>query len=163
MTNAPPDTIVKIAVDTANKGPCAKSKRGVVIFEANASGGVVYGNAHNSPPWPFECSRTDACRKDCGRICVHAEQRAILQFLGNDFATRPIGRHVEYQLVHVKTVNGVLVTSPDGPSCDQCSKLVLEVGIQTVWLYVAEGIWAPWAATSFHQRTLRNLGLHDHL
>ena len=83
--------------------------------------------------------------------------------LGDEYATRPVGRRVEYHLVHVKVVDGKLATSPKGPSCDQCSKLIVEAGIHTVWLYTTEGAWSSWDGSGFHQRTLRNLGLHDHL
>ena len=167
MPHAPPDIIIATAVHVASIGPCAKSKRGVVIFGRNDAGLLeVYANAHNSPPWPFECSGTDACKKDCGRICVHAEQRAIMQMLRPDDVERALRvyqKRPELELVHVKVVDGKLVASPDGPSCDQCSKLIVEAGIRTVWLYCTDGAWSSWDASGFHQRTLRNLGLHDHL
>lgn len=157
---APPQSIIDAAVRTASLGPCAKSKRGVVIYRMETNP-VIHGDAHNSPPWPFECSSTDACKKDCGRICVHAEQRAILQWYSDDYVTRPIGRHVDYDLVHVKVVDGKLVPSK-GPSCEQCSKLIVETGITSVWLYNG-GAWDRYNASTFHQLTLRHLGLHSHL
>jgi deoxycytidylate deaminase len=167
--NAPPELIVSLAVDTANRGPCAKSKRGVVIYSVATAGGVgvIWGNAFNSPPWPFECSNTDACKADCGRICVHAEQRAIIQALtpSETELRHPLAGdpRAELHLVHVKTVDGKLVPSPGGPSCDQCAKLILEAGIRTVWLYVQDGVWSRYDAAGFHQATLITNKLHRHL
>ena len=171
--SAPPDIIVSLAVDTANRGPCAKSKRGVVIYElaesvaARDGGNVgrIWGLAYNSPPWPFECSGTDACKKDCRHICVHAEQRAIIRAClveGEATGNLNLGKR-ELYLVHVKTVDGKLVPSTDGPCCEQCSKLILEAGIRFVWLYVAENQWSLYDATGFHQSTLIACNLHRHL
>lgn len=162
----PPDLIISLAVDTANRGPCAKSKRGVVIYDLGTPERAVpyiHGNAFNSQPWPFECNASDACKAACGRLCVHAEQRAIMQMLRPNKIER-VERQYEtpkpdLQLVHVKTVDGKLVPSTDGPSCDQCSKLIVEAGIRTVWLYADEGAWSCWDATMFHQATLRHLKL----
>lgn len=160
----PSPRIIDAVVRTASLGPCAKSKRGAIVFKRNPE--RIYGNAHNSPPWPYECSKGDACRKDCGRICVHAEQRAILQMLAGDYEPRPPyvpNAHFGYELeiVHAKVIDGKLVGSKE-PSCDQCSKLIIEACIQRVWLFDGAS-WNSWDAASFHKATLRNLSLHVNL
>lgn len=160
MIPTPPELIVSLAVDTANRSPCAKSKRGVVIFEAGGTVGTIYGNAFNSQPWPYECNSSDECKAACGRLCVHAEQRAIFQMLrpGDiELALRQWQRpaDLELQLLHVKTVDGKLVPSRQ-PSCDQCSKLIVEVGIRRVWLYEGEGAWSCYDAVTFHRYTLKH-------
>lgn len=155
----PSGRILDAVVRTASLGPCAKSKRGAIVFSRNPE--VIYGNAHNSPPWPYECSKTDDCKKDCGRICIHAEQRAILQMLAGDYQPRPSYREVELEIVHAKAVDGKLVGSRE-PSCDQCSKLIIEACVSRVWLFDGTS-WNSWDAASFHRATLRNLGLHVNL
>lgn len=169
----------ELAVAAANASPCAKSKRGVVIYsrktnvdiESNdwnwAGRFTIHGNAHNSPPWPYECDGTDACKANCSRVAVHAEQRAILQSGAGVFPRWPnflqTGVKVETHLVHVKTVDGKLVPSPKGPSCDECSKLIVETGVDYIWLYETEGAWNCYSAYEFHRITLRNCGLHIHI
>jgi deoxycytidylate deaminase len=157
--NAPPDLIVALAVDTANRSPCAKSKRGVVIYEAGATVGAIYGNAFNGQPWPYECDGSDACKAACSRLCVHAEQRAIMAMLRPSEIELAMRRYIspppELQLVHAKTVDGKLVPSRE-PSCDQCSKLILEARISRVWLYEGDGYWSSYDAGSFHRHTLKN-------
>ena len=169
--HAPPDLIIALAVDTASRGPCAKSKRGVVIYgpHPDFETPMIFGNAWNAQPWPFECDKSDACKAACGQLCVHAEQRAIFQMLlpPMDELHRFVrDKRVRYpdpgslSLVHVKTKDGKLVPSPKGPSCAECSKLVLEnKWIGTVWLYEVEGHWSQYTSTHFHRTTLVNLGL----
>lgn len=172
IENPPPDLIIALAVDTANRGPCAKSKRGVVIYGLDPYQGdvpLIFGNAWNSQPWPYECDGSEACKAACGRLCVHAEQRAIMQMLcpsPTDLARFTFKDKVKYPdpgslaLVHVKTVDGKLVPSPKGPSCDQCSKLIVEnKWIGTVWLYEGEGYWRGYDTTTFHRKTLIACGL----
>lgn len=137
-----------------------------------------------SPPQTRACDGTESCRRDCAKICSHAEQTAI--------TTALVGRSGEYlsglQLIHAKTVNGELVAG-GGPSCWQCSRLVVEVELDGVWLYedvanvrfermligmppgmppppgrkhvrhVSE--WRYYTALDFHRATLKACGLHD--
>lgn len=151
MIEAPPDYVIEAARLAAMQSPCAKSKRGVVLFnprqaEREAStvpsvpdaveraafraNFVIVSGGFNGPPAPFVCRDTMVCRSACRDVCLHAEQRAIIAALGGD--------DVEYlELVHVKVVDGVVV--PGGaPSCLQCSKLVVDVGIRGVWLFEAQ-------------------------
>lgn len=170
----PPDLVVSLAVQTAGRGPCAKSKRGVVIYGPEPESGTptIYGNAFNSQPWPYECDGTDACKAACARLCVHAEQRAILRMLmpsKDDLAMFIVDGKVSYpkpqslSLVHVKIdiVHGkpMLAPSPKGPSCEQCSKLIVENRwIGHVWLYNGGG-WDRYSPERFHRSTLIACGL----
>jgi deoxycytidylate deaminase len=151
----PPQVVIDLAVQNAMKSPCAKSKRGVVIYSHGLYGELfIDGVGFNGPPWPFECDGSDACKRDCPRVAVHAEQRAI-------YAATDLSR--ETFLVHVKVVDGELVPGK-GPCCDQCSKLILDAHIRHVWLYEdggnGVGMWIVYEAAGFHRVTLRACGLH---
>lgn len=174
----PSDAIIEIAVDAAKRSPCAKSKRGVVIFERGITSFRIHSVAHNSPPWPYECDGSAACQANgnCWRVAVHAEERAILD--GGKLrvgTSHQVG--LEIELLHVKVVDGELVPGK-GPSCELCSKLILEAGIDRVWLFQADeseerwppgiepvrrGVWNSYDALGFHRITLRNLGLYCHI
>lgn len=170
MIEAPPDYVIEAARLAATQSPCAKSKRGVVLFnperhdEYVRSVGVtsaqslrptvVVSNGFNGPPVPFECKDSLVCRGWCRDVCLHAEQRAIIDALGCDDVE-------DLELVHVKVVDG-LVVAGGGPSCLQCSKLVAEVGLRGVWLFEAspvEGKWRFYSATAFHEATLASNGI----
>lgn len=114
----------------ATQSPCAKSARGAALFYVTGNGTeVTIAVGFNGQPEGFACTGTDACRRDCAKLCVHAEQRALQQ-LGNDDRE---GNDI-IDLVHVKVVGSKVV--PGGsPSCWQCSRLVVEAGIRGVWLF----------------------------
>jgi deoxycytidylate deaminase len=135
------------AVYFANRSPCAKSKRGVVIF--NESGICAAG--YNAPPEPFVCTGDNDCRDACGKTCVHAEQAALLEYDGHGLRGQP-------QMLHVKTVDGVAV--PSGPpSCWQCSKLILASGIVSgIWLLHEDGL-RLYDPVTFHRMTLQYCSL----
>ena len=141
------DQALILAIDEANRGPCAKSQRGVILWS-----GEYFVTAYNAPPWPLRCTGTDACRKACGKICVHAEQAALLKF---DWSLKPHGRDVH--MLHVKTVDDVKVASGP-PSCWQCSRLILEAGVDYMWLLHDDGL-RRYAALEFHRLTLQHCGL----
>lgn len=63
------------AVEAARTSPCAKSKRGVVVFHPVTG---RWAAASNGPPSPFVCDGSVACRAGCRDVAVHAEARAIL-------------------------------------------------------------------------------------
>lgn len=90
------------AVKVAMLGPCAKSRRGVLIVDPNT--GKIDGWGFNAQPEPFACDGSDACRAACGKLCVHAEVAAML-----DAGGLVRGAH----LIHVKAVDGKAV--PSGP------------------------------------------------
>lgn len=71
-------------------------------------------------------------------------------------------------MLHTKValVDGLWVSVPGGPpSCSDCSKLILEAGIDGMWLMEKrEGEARPvrYTASEFHEQTLRNCGLHPY-
>lgn len=141
MKDEPPESAVLHAISIAKMSPCAKSKRGATVYEVDADGDLVciVNAAFNGPPGfrAFStCGGSDECRRDCGKICMHAEERAIVAINKDEwqrFGDR--GMHLQHlELVHVKVVNGSLVPG-GGPSCWQCSRTVLDEQIGAVWLY----------------------------
>lgn len=138
----PPVYAIEAAVAFAVTSPC-RSKRGVVIWGTHFVSG-----AHNSPPAGFACTGDVFCKATCATTAVHAEQRALL-LAGQ--------RSRGLSMLHVKTVDGELVAS-DKPRCVACSKLILDAGITTMWLYLAGG-WRSYTAAEFHALSLANSGL----
>jgi deoxycytidylate deaminase len=126
----PPPNAVEEAVFTAKRSPCAKSKRGVAVYAR--SGSEVVGAGFNGPPLTTPCAGTDACRQSCSKVCVHAEIRALRQ--AHAVAHRSRHSMAYFDAVHVKVVDGALVAG-GGPSCWQCSREVLDVGLGGFWLY----------------------------
>jgi hypothetical protein len=126
--STPPDFAIRAAVEAGKRSPCAKSKRGAAVFNPEDPDPFVFGVGWNAQPEPFACTGSEACRASCGKLCVHAEARAI-RGLGSAIA---LARRLE--LVHAKVVDGGLVGG-GGPSCWQCSREVLDVGLAGVWLY----------------------------
>jgi deoxycytidylate deaminase len=129
----PPEHIIRFAIEASVRSPC-QSKRGVAIW----SGEDLISTGYNHKPKPFACDGSDECKAHCNKDAVHAEQAAII--CGN--------RVHRCQMLHVKTRDGLLVTS-GGPSCLQCSKLILEAGISFMWLYHEHG-WRRYGAVEFH-------------
>lgn len=151
----PPEELVHIATTVASCSPrrksCAKSNRGVVIYRPGYLVGEaeVLAVSRNAPPVPFRCDGSSQCREACNRVAVHAEESALLK-CGYYYAHGS-------ELVHVKTVNGSLVPSGD-PSCWQCSRMMVDVGIRKIWLFQKDG-WRSWSAEAFHSDTLAACGL----
>ena len=134
----PPSHIVQLAVEASLCSPC-RSKRGAAIF---------YGNdliqcGHNYKPGARACDGSVTCKATCRADAVHAEQNALLAAGSRSYRA---------ELLHAKTVDGALVAS-GGPSCVQCSKLILAAGISAVWLYEADG-WQRYDAEAFHLLSL---------
>ena len=149
----PPPNVVRAAIRIARVSPCAKSKRGVVTFDWVG----VRTTAHNAPPRGFTCDGSDACRASCSKVAVHAEQRALLL---DDIVAGE--ERLPKEMLHVKVVGGALVPS-GGPSCPDCSKLILESGIVAMWLYElrdGQPTWIRYEAAEFHRQTLVACGLH---
>jgi len=150
----PPSYVIEAARKAALESSCAKSKRGVALFNRRdvdrlpqlgqltgltpvteairqrAEHAAIAAIGFNGQPPPFMCSGSDLCRRDCGKLCLHAEERAIRAAGALDA--------VDLELVHVEVVDGQVV-SGSGPSCWQCSRLVVEVKIRGVWLYESLG------------------------
>lgn len=94
--------------------------------------------------------------RGCRRM--HAEQRAIIRAVGCD----DVG---DLELVHVKVVDGKVVAGK-GPSCLQCSRLVVETGLRGVWLFERDEDdrgdrerWVYYTAVAFHEATLACEGI----
>lgn len=140
---SPPQHVIDFAVEISQWSPC-QSKRGVVIF----IGDDFVSHGYNYKPQGFGCDGSNTCKATCREEAIHAEQQALLT-VGNGAAGA--------EMVHVKTVNGALVAS-GGPSCVQCSKLVLVSGIAGFWLFHKDG-WRRYDAVEFHRLSLE--GAHD--
>lgn len=151
MTSQPDPYIIQYAVAQAGKSPCQKSKRGVCIF--NLEQGVIISSGFNSPSkGAGSCTGTETCRKNCSRVCVHAEQAALLQAMS--YGCRITG----LDMMHIKVVGGQPVEGGP-PSCSDCSKLILASGIRFMWLLETGRGWVRYSAKEFHMETLRNCGL----
>jgi deoxycytidylate deaminase len=135
------------AVKAAKNSTC-KSQRGIVIW--NRKHGLMT-SGWNALPKPFKCDSSEACRANCAKTAVHAEQAAILAF---DYINISIK---DCEMIHVKIVEGKAVVS-EKPSCWQCSKLILQAGLKSMWLYQKEG-FVEYSAEEFHRQTLINCGL----
>lgn len=160
MTDKPPQEAIDDAITAANWSPCAKSKRGVAIFRHFPSDhvgvSIVISSAYNGPPSNYGCDGSEECRAACARRCVHAEVRAIREAQYNDGLSR-------CDAVHVKVINGTLVAG-GGPSCAECAREVLDVGLSGFWLYegrkdAASGLWVRYTAEEFHRASLQAAGL----
>lgn len=138
---------LKLAVKAAKKSKC-QSQRGVVIWHRKYG---LMTSGWNAPPKPFKCDGSDACRANCAKTALHAEQAAILKF---HFINVLIS---DCEMIHVKIIDGKAVTS-EKPSCWQCSKLILASGLKAMWLYQKEG-YVRYTALDFHQKTLVNCEL----
>lgn len=158
----PAQYMIEVAELTARKSPCAKSKRGVVIFKdryLDGSDVTTVAVGFNGPPHPIVCLENQDCARDCGKRCVHAEMRALRDM------PRSGGQFV---MLHVKIGDDGLVTGGGGPSCWQCSREILDFKIiHGVWLYQLDdgqppggaARWRYWEAAEFHRETCLALGI----
>lgn len=152
---SPPGLILDAAIDAARRSPCAKSKRGCVVFPSDLDGFVGVG--WNGMPSDAPCSDDDFCRARCGERCVHAEVRAIRD------AFRTLGDSEgmdNFEMLHVKIVDGALVAG-GGPSCWRCSAQILDAGIAAMWLFEKQPLhpgsgpsWVRYSALDFHDISL---------
>jgi len=141
---------LKAAIATAVHSPCAKSKRGAVIW--NRDLGVV-AQGYNHPPHPYKCGVDEQCREACSKINIHAEQAAL-----QDFYIFNCGKDLsKFDMLHVE-VEGSKPIPSGPPSCWQCSRHILESGLSGMWLLTALGL-QRYTAREFHETTLQNLGL----
>ena len=140
------------AIIAGKRSGCQKSRRGVVIFQPGDQRlQPIMGFGTNGPPRPFLCTDDVHCRSVCNKICVHAEEAALLmagqQARGAELlhiklvwaGSSPIPEGVHAEVVHSR-----------GPSCWQCSRAILHAGISRVWLLhsqefaFAPGTVSPW-------------------
>lgn len=133
------DDVLPFAIEAARQSPC-QSKRGVVAWDGDG----IISVGFNHQPKPFICDGSDRCKRTCGKSAIHAEQSAILH--GNQTRLRGAS------MLHIKVVDGKPVDSM-GPSCAECSKLMLEAGIQRMWLFHSSG-WKCYPIAEFHWRSV---------
>jgi deoxycytidylate deaminase len=149
---APPKETLERAIAAATHSPCAKSKRGVCAYKESAIGAsfgepfTIIATAFNGPPSTLTCDNSGNCRQNCGKLCVHAEARAVRQVARN---SQP-----DYiKLVHIKVVDGQPVPG-GGPSCWQCSREILDVGLGGIWLFEAQRWHAEVVCGTCNQKTV---------
>lgn len=141
--NQPPQAVIDHALYVAAWSPCAKSKRGVVVW-CPVTGNVI-GDGFNGPPRGFECLGREACRGTCSLRCVHAEMRALEDARAEICSTsvaaelaRRVGAMSMFDLLHVELSPDGGIVACNGPECAQCSKHIVDSEfIGRVWLYVA--------------------------
>ncbi len=137
----PPEFAIQRAVKAAVRSVC-RSQRGAAIWE----GSKFISAGFNRQLPPLTCDHSDACKATCRLTALHAEMDALLR-----------GRYVEgADMLHVKVLDQCLVPS-GGPSCVQCSKLILASGIRYMWLFQSGG-WHRYTAADFHHMSVRASG-----
>jgi hypothetical protein len=189
---SPPLFAARMALTMARLGPCRKSRRGAAVYRSvpevgvlgarhyaipvkNASAGA--GAGFNGPPMTLAiggarpawatCDGSEACRRDCGRRCVHAEVRAVMALLEEDRAMAP---HLHMVHVKIPAHGEEMPPRPDGlsdhaglpsggPSCIDCSKFLLDACFGGIWLYESRG-WRYYTAAAFHHATVASTGVH---
>ena len=167
---------ISLAVETARKSPCQKSKRGAVAFarrtmyRANEVGRVmtVFESGYNHPPPPLACSGSEQCRGACRCLCDHAEAIAVSKWLtmhggGKDGAAMFDVVHIELRPDEAGVWEPVAFDregQPKGPSCITCARDMLRAEARLVWLWGVEG-WRWWYAQDFFRDTLEELKLVD--
>jgi len=188
---SPPKWAIDFAVGTACMSPCQKRKVGISVYrciEALGSGiertertGISGFNGPpvsrcgtlTTPPASGHCDGSKACRDSCGRRCVHAEFRAIDTI--STYGRRYSLTTDQMRMVHVKLDGAGKLIPNDGPSCVECSKHILDVGVGGIWLYqdsvwhtvldaqereAIEPRWIYYDAERFHRETCVRLGVY---
>lgn len=171
----PPEHAVEAARQYAIHSPCSKSKRGAVaIFNGKVIGGGFNGKPAGTGILPgyavqVPCPGDDACRANCGKMCVHAEIRAIRNTLRNNVGLLDrellLGGMTGITILHVKVVDGKVVAGGP-PSCLPCATEMLDAGIGYMWLFQGLDLqgnprtdgdrWVFYTMYSFYQETVRN-------
>lgn len=133
----PPAFVLDQIERMAGCSPCAKSKRAAIVYDPVTR--KQWGCGYNTLPKPMACDGSEACRRDCAKICLHAESMAIQAALvhhtaANGAGPDGVGQLAGLEMLHVKVVDGQVV--PGGPpSCWQCSREILEHELAGFWLY----------------------------
>jgi deoxycytidylate deaminase len=137
----------------ASKGPCQKSRRGVLMV-----GDGYMAIDRNAPAGGRTCDGSPACAASCASTCNHAEERAVIAAMRRGYTL------ARAHMIHVAVTADGTPRDKAVPGCVTCSRLMLEAGVEHVWLW--GGIparWQSWTADAFHTATLANLALHDPL
>lgn len=66
----PPPALLEAAVRAGQLSGCQKSKRGAALLDYDKLPALGWNY-----PAIGTCDGSEACRRDCAKICVHAEQR----------------------------------------------------------------------------------------
>ncbi len=138
---------IKTAILEAEKSVCSKSKRGVVIVKKLSDENVVVGKGYNTPALGRICYPKH-CYNICNQYCIHAEQNAIFNALSN------VHNLKNSRLYHIKVKDGEVKNSGQ-PSCIECSKLILKVGIEGIVLKHDEG-YGLYSSEEFYDLSLNS-------
>ena len=105
MTEPPPGVIAR-ALERAMGSGCQKSRRGAAVFRWFVPPHpLILGSGANRPA-QGACDGSAECRRDCSKICLHAEQVALLAAGGDAEGA---------EMVHVKVdATDALVPSATG-------------------------------------------------
>ncbi len=186
----PPAFAIADAEAAAARSPCQKSRRGASVYRMLTELGAVdgwlaerveqtYAEGYNGPPWIWDgddpdyemaCDGSEACRRDCGQRCLHAEERAIRSLVPalSDYANA-------LRMVHVKINPEGRAVPGKGPCCIACSKVILDSGLGGIWLYETTpgkwlrgdkivsgpGVWRYYPAREFHEAAMTNLKIYQ--
>lgn len=135
------DDFVVLALMAASNSTC-RSQRGAVAFNGreNEPRELVAVGFNQKPDG--SCDGSEACKANCRREAVHAEQALLAS--GADLTGADV--------IHVKAIARALAVS-GGPSCVECSKILMLAGVAAVWLYHVEG-WRRYPIAEFHALSL---------
>jgi deoxycytidylate deaminase len=128
---------LKALRSVAQRGPCAKSKRAAMLLADNA-----FGVGFNAPAGEGQCTADAACRAACASICNHAEEAAILSGLCNvPLSTKEKRCYIPHaHVIHLAVDAEGRPRSKPTPSCITCSRLMVAVGVEAVWLWGLQDI-----------------------
>jgi hypothetical protein len=173
-TASPPGFAVRQAAEAAADSGCRTSRRGVSVYWSEHDLGpdrelacdIPGGEGFNGPPWRWRgtdplaalaCDASDACQRDCGRRCMHAEVRAFLATVACG-AWWPRDR---LRMVHVKVDAAGGVIPSGGPRCLPCATFLLDQGVGGIWLYELEGLWRFYRMEEFYAVTTQACAVYD--
>ena len=135
---------IEEAIKEAEKSLCNKSKRGIIIVKND----IIIGRGFNNPPLDLLCE-PEYCYPICNQYCIHAEENAIFDALMNNYDLNGS------RMYHIKIKEGEVRTS-GMPSCVNCSKKILHLGIAEFVLKHDVG-YRVYSAREFHELSLESL------
>lgn len=116
--------IIDAATEEARRSPCAKSKRGAVVFK----NGKILGLDNNHPNLPHTCI-PDACMNFCAFYTTHAERGACQDAIAK-------GNNINgASILHMKIKNNEIIPV-DTAECFDCSSYLVRLRARGV--YIAE-------------------------
>lgn len=174
----PPQEMIAIAIREAKQSPCAKVKRGAVVFDARPGALKFSGpvsRAYNGPPPPIVCDGSLECARTCSMRCAHAEGRAVrllVEALGGTAHSREHEKH--YDILHVKLDFEGRLAASGPPRCWQCARDILDVELGGVWMFETDPMpvgvrslsfvmrsasWKRYTALDFYKTTAISAGI----